>query len=157
MKKIIFTILILQTVITNAQKIAVKYEMLQLRPYCGGARPPKEVEEQAKIPQAYSNMLLIYKSDKGKVDSVKTNEKGFLILNLKAGTYKFFEPWKFHKKTPDGANISIYNKTCIESEWKKEDLKITIGTKGNPIIKNNISTSKCFWDNDCLIQKQMPE
>ena len=157
MKKIIFFIAVLQSFVSLGQKISIKHEMLQLRPYCGGARPTKEMEEQGRTSQPYANLTLIYKSDKGKIDSVKTDGKGFLIANLKPGTYKFFEPWKYYKKTPDGSPFSSYNKTCIEGEWKKEDLKITVAAKGNPIIKNNITVAKCFWDNDCLLQKHMPE
>ena len=157
MKKILFLILILQSFFSIGQKINVKLEILQLRPYCGGARPPKEMEEQSRIPQPYANQVLIYKSSKGKIDSVKTDDKGFLIVDLKAGTYKFFEAWKYYKKTPDGSAISLFNKECLEGEWKKEDLKITVAAKTNPVIKNNITSVKCPWNQDCLLKKYLPQ
>ena len=157
MKKIIFLVFVLSFAFSYGQKILVKYEMLQIHPYCGGAKPPREMEEQARIPQPYANLTLIYKSAKGKVDSVKTDDKGILLVNLKAGAYHFFEPWKYYKKTPEGSSFAAYNKTCLEAEWKKEDLKITVAAKGNPIIVNNISTAKCAWNQDCLLQKHFPE
>lgn len=157
MKKIFFFIFILSSVFSFGQKILVKYEMMQIRPYCGGARPPKDMEEKARIPQPYANLTLIYKSSKGKIDSVKTDDNGILLLHLKPGTYHFFEPWKYHKKTPEGSPMTAYNKTCLEAEWKKEDLKITVAAKGNPIITNNITTAKCAWNQDCLLQKHFPE
>lgn len=161
MKHILGLILLLGIFSCTAQKKTVKLEMKQTHPYCGGARPTPEIEEKARVPHPYADKTLIYVSAKGgKSQTVKTNAEGLLTVKLSPGTYFFYEPWKYYKKTPDGSAIDNYDKACLEEVWKKEDLKITytkVKLDEKLDIQNNIESAKCPWNLDCLVKKHMPE
>jgi hypothetical protein len=156
MKHICVLLLSVLFISCAAQKKTVKYEMKQTHPYCGGARPSPEILEKAKIPHPYAGKTLIFISEKGRVDSTKTNTKGLLTVKLTKVTYMFFEPWKYYKKTPDGSPESNYDKSCLEEIWKKEDIKIIV-TGAKIEVTNNIENGKCPHQLDCLTNKHLPE
>jgi hypothetical protein len=156
MRQIILVTFILASLSGPAQKKAVSFQIKQIHPYCGGARPSPEMEAAAQLAQPYANQKLFIVSDKGYKDSVITDTEGYLKTNLKAGTYKIYEAWKFYKKTPNGEALTDFDKECLKKEWKKEDLKITF-VNGKAQIKNNIERAKCPWQQNCLMKKNMPE
>ncbi|MGZ3884322.1 MAG: hypothetical protein ACXVPQ_00900 [Bacteroidia bacterium] len=155
-KSLIFLLTCL-SLISPAQKQSVSIQILQTHPYCGGARPTPEMEAAAREPQPYAGQKLFVISDKGAKDSVMTDAEGNFKISLKPGIYKVYEPWKFHKQTPNGEAKTDYNMDCLKKEWKKEDLKITITNKAKPEVINNLTRGKCPWQQDCLLKKQLPE
>ena len=155
MKKQLLFLFILSSFLNFAQKKTIKYKVEQLIPYCGGARPTPEIEKETQIPKPYAGKWFFYSPAKGKTDSVKTDDKGILTVNLSKGTYKFYEAWKYNKKTADGAPLNFFDKSCLETEWKKEDLLIVV-SKGKEKVTNNISQAKCPWQYPCYLKEHLP-
>jgi hypothetical protein len=156
MKKITLFVLVFLSFTISAQKQSVSFQIKQIHPYCGGARPTPEMEAAGRSPQPYANQKLFIVSDKGYKDSLVTDAEGNFKTNLKAGTYKVYEPWKFHKRTPNGEALGDYNMECLKKEWKKEDIKIIIA-KNKPEITDHLTQGKCPWQQECLLKKNMPE
>lgn len=129
------------------------------QPYCGGARPSKQMEADAQKAKPYANKMVILVSATGKVDSVKTKNDGTFSAKLKPGTYKLYEAWRFYKLSPAADNLSNYSTECLKNEWTKNICLLTV-TKQNFSIKEiNPITAWCDWNRPCLKEekKQMPE
>ena len=108
----------LTTVVVYAQKKTITLPITFMQPYCGGARPSKEIEADALMPKVYANKVVIIISSTGKVDSAKTNELGILTKKLNIGTYKIVETWRYYKKAPQHFLVSDFDKACLKAEWK---------------------------------------
>ncbi|MCC6370269.1 MAG: hypothetical protein IT236_04615 [Bacteroidia bacterium] len=159
--KIIF---IISTLFNNnsiffGQKKAVTVKLNYYQPYCGGARPSRDMEAEAQKPKPYANYMVIIVSDKGSVDSVKTNIEGEIKTKLKPGTYKVFEKWRYYKSTPDGNAVANYDKECLKTEWGKETGVITVTKKTSGFTETNNIVFDCAWKLPCLREdkKFMPE
>lgn len=156
MKNIIFFAFIFLSYLGFTQK-KTKLNFFYTIPYCGGARPTPEMEAQTQIQHAYIKKTIIYVSDKGKVDSVKTDNKGNICLKLKDGTYKFYESWKFYKKTPNGQPNNLFDDACLKLEWEKEIYKVILSKKRSEITKQYDLLQKCPYQMECILEKNMPE
>jgi hypothetical protein len=156
MKKKIAVILVALNLVSFAQK-EVKLKVSQYMPYCGGARPPKDVEQAARTAQPYANMTLIYKNAKGKVDSVKTDDTGMATLNLNYGTYTFYEAWRHYKKLPDPSLKNNYDKKCMEKEWNKPLIVIIASEKIDEKLRTIEIYQLCPHQQPCAIKKYFPE
>ncbi|MBA3662693.1 MAG: hypothetical protein H0W61_00595 [Bacteroidetes bacterium] len=135
-----------------SQKKMHKIKVSCIQPYCGGARPSPEMVADGEKIRAYVEKTVILVSEKGKVDSAKTDKDGNINKKLAIGTYKLFEPWRYYKKTQSGDAIKDFDKECLKTEWKKHFMEVTI-TKStltqksdSPIILN------CSWDAPCLLE-----
>lgn len=124
-------------------------------PYCGGARPNKDLQNTPDKAIAYANKKLIFISDKQKIDTLTTDKNGYLKLSLPYGTYFMYEPWKYYMKIPKGMQESNLNMECLKEEWAKEDLKITISKKTITVV-DNLKLPKCPYQFPCLIKKHLP-
>ncbi len=139
-----------------AQKSLVSQKITYIQPYCGGARPTPEMEHEAEKPKSYSGKTIVIVSESGKIDSVKTDKDGSFKRSLKYGKYKLFEAWKYYKTTPDGTAISLFDKACLDLEWKKEFRSISVTkTKTSEEEKYQINL-KCPWSVPCLLEQNMP-
>lgn len=138
-----------------SQTKKVKLKITQIVAYCGGAKPSPEMEAQQKIPVPYSCKKLICVSDKNKIDTVKTDSKGYLKKALAPGIYSFFEPWKYYKQIPNGEPESNIKMDCLATEWAKPDMQITI-SKTITVI-NNLENKPCAYRFPCLISKHLPQ
>lgn len=134
----------------------IKLELKQLHEYCGGARPSPEMLAKYEKPWPYANKKLIMVSSEGKIDSVQTDAKGKVTLKLKNGVYKLYEPWRYHKRTPDGTAAENFDKECLEKQWDKVDVEIEIKKRKSKITKN-IDNAFCPYKIPCLKNPQMPE
>ena len=157
MKKIALIIFVLLTFFSEAQKKQIKIHISEYNPYCGGARPPKEMEEAAKKPQPYAGHTLIYKNAKGKVDSVKTNDSGNVVLNLKYGTYKFYQSWRYHKSLPDISLKNNFDKACMKKEWEKTLLTITVSATSVEKPHSVEIYNVCPHAQPCILKAVFPE
>ena len=128
----------LTTLTGCSQKKIITVPITYMQPYCGGARPSKEIEANALLPKVYAHKVVIIVSSKGKVDSVKTNELGILSKKLNIGTYKVFETWRYYKKAPQEFLVSDFDKICLKEEWKKEIAEIIITKTETKITNTNI-------------------
>ncbi len=158
MKAFFNTLTILFTLVlftACAQKNLVTQKITYIQPYCGGARPTPEMEAETQKPKPYSEKTIIIISEKGKVDSIKTDKDGNFKKTLKYGNYTFFEAWKYYKKTPDGTEISLYDKNCLATEWKKEFKSVSV-TKGKVTEEEKYQINlKCPWSMPCLLEQNV--
>lgn len=154
MKIIVFCFLLLFSfsLISQSKKIKI----VQFLPYCGGAKPNRDLQNTPNKSVAYANKKLIIVSDKQKIDTFMTDKNGYLKLKLPFGTYSAFEPWKYYHKIPKGMQESNLNKDCLKEEWSKEDLKITISKKTTTVV-DNLKLPKCSYQFPCLINKHLPQ
>src|SRR5581483_9411013 len=107
MQKLIFFSLCLSLFsIACAQKKTISSKITCIQPYCGGARPTPQMEADAQKPKPYTSKMIIIVSDKGKVDSAKTDASGLLKKKLDQGNYKLYESWRHYKSTPNGESVS---------------------------------------------------
>ena len=138
-----------------SQTRKVKLKLVQVMPYCGGAKPTEEMKKASELPVAYANKKLIYISDKQKVDTILTDVKGYINAKLPYGTYSMYEPWKYYKTIPKGMQESNLQMDCLKEEWLKEDLKITVTKKAAQVV-NHLKYPKCAHQFPCLINKHLP-
>ncbi|HWY12597.1 MAG TPA: hypothetical protein VN026_14790 [Bacteroidia bacterium] len=155
MKKLNFIILLLMPLAQFSQS-GVFLELTQEQKYCGGAKPSPEILKQYEKPLIYANKKLIIVSAKGKIDSVKTDSKGVLKLKLKPGLYKLYEPWRYHKATPDGTDIKNFDKECLQKVWAKVDILIDTQKKKQH-IEVNIDPLFCMHEIPCVTNPQYPQ
>lgn len=155
--KISFVCLLLAfsfSLFSQSKKTQIK--LVQYLPYCGGAKPNKDLQNTPDKSVAYANKKLIIVSDKQKIDTFLTDKNGYLKMNLPFGTYLAFEPWKYYMKIPKGMSESNLNMDCLKEEWAKEDLKITISKKTTTVV-DNLKLPKCSYQFPCLIDKHLPQ
>ncbi|HRG00090.1 MAG TPA: prealbumin-like fold domain-containing protein [Bacteroidia bacterium] len=133
-----------------------KIKIVQYMPYCGGAKPNKELQNTPNKGISYSNKKLIYISDKQRIDTLITDKNGYLKFTLPYGTYFLYEPWKYYMKIPKGYDEANINKECLKEEWAKEDMKITISKKTITVV-DNLKLPKCPYQFPCLINKYLPQ
>lgn len=159
-KKIMLILLSGSALISNAQQKSVSTQINFKQPYCGGARPSAEMLADAEKSIPYSNKTIIIISNKGRVDSVKTNSNGLFSANLAFGTYKVYEAWRYYKKSAGGMAVSDFNPKCLKKEWKKEILQIIVTEKDTKIIEKNNIVVVCPWNLPCILETKktpMPE
>lgn len=130
--------------------------MTYREPYCGGARPSPEMEEEAQKARPYARKKIILVSANGKVNSFKTDAKGALNLKLQPGTYRVYESWRYTHKTPKGLPLTNFDAECLKTEWQKETLVITANAETvTTELKNEIITP-CPWNLPCITESYRP-
>jgi hypothetical protein len=150
----LFLLVLIVPCFAFSQTKKVKLKLVQVMPYCGGAKPTEEMKKASELPVAYANKKLIYISDKQKVDTLLTDAKGVLSTKLSYGVYAIFEPWKYYKALPKGMQESNLQMDCLKEEWLKEDLKITVTKKAAQVV-NHLKYPKCAQLFPCLINKHL--
>lgn len=120
---------------------------------CGGARPPKGMEEQMRTPKPLANKKLIVRkgnsnSQKSKiVAEITTNEEGKFELDLPAGTYSFVEIEKTKFILPANDKFNTYDADCLKKEFAKPDGLLTVKQSENKIEIN--FHKPCFYKMPC--------
>src|SRR5687768_12514434 len=99
-----------------SQKRNVSLKLSYYTPYCGGARPTKEIEEEARKPKPLSGKTIMLVKD-AEIDSVRTDKNGMMKKKLRNGEYKLLESWRYYHGTPDGSEMSNYDRDCLKNEW----------------------------------------
>jgi hypothetical protein len=153
---ILFLVLTIVFFDSCAQKKALSFHVDFVQPYCGGARPTPQMEADAQKARPFSGKTIIIVSDKGKVDSVRTDAKGNFKKKLDAGTYKFYESWKYYKATPNGDPVSNFDKDCLEKEWAKAFREVTKGKSTVTEKSEGPIVIPCPWKVPCLLEQFMP-
>lgn len=140
----------------SAQKTRVQIEVSHLHPYCGGARPTEEIEKEASTPKPFAGKTFIILSEKKKIDSVRTDDKGLLTIKLKKGSYRIYEAWRYNLETPGHADIMQFDRTCLLAEWEKVYATLIVEKKKfrhqvlNPIV------DFCEGQYPCLNSVEVP-
>jgi len=140
----------------KSQSVIVNRKISGIVPYCGGARPTKEMQEQAQRPHPLRNYLLVLVDAKGRTDTVRTNADGQLVKKLRQGQYTLFEPWRYYRRTPGGEPLNIYNDSCLKEEWKKEYAILIVRKKKIEVKGGTEITTFCPWSMPCLLESEMP-
>lgn len=139
-----------------AQKKKITQTINYYKPYCGGARPTAEMEKDAQTPKPYNNKMVVFVSNTGQVDSIKTNPAGQISIKLKPGIYKFYESWRFYKKTPDYSDSIRFEMDCLKQEWAKEFRVLTVTKKKVSVEEKQTITEFCDYDLPCFIPNFKP-
>jgi len=159
--KISFLLLLLHCSFAGiSQKKSLTLTITYTEPYCGGARPTKEIEEATQTPKPYAKKTVVIVSESGKLCVVKTNSAGVLKVKLKEGSYKVYESWRYYKQAPAPNQLKDMDSECLKSEWQKEIYTIKIGPQGNEVVSKNEIVIYCPWAVPCLLESakpQMPE
>ncbi len=137
------------TVFSQVKKVRVK--MIQYLPYCDKANTNKELKKTPDKSVLYANKKLIVISG-DHVDTITTDKTGYIKASWSYGTYFLFEPWKYYKQPPKGFSALQLDKSCLQKEWEKEDLKIVVSKK-TTTVANNIILLKCPSEYPCLSTK----
>lgn len=122
-----------------------------LSPYCGGARPSKEMIAESEKPKPYADKKVILVSATGKVDSATTDKDGNIKRKLKPGPYKLYEPWRYYKKNQTGEKLSNYDKECLATEWKKPFMVVIVSKTTLTQKSEGPIMLYCEWDAPCLL------
>jgi len=118
-------------------------------PYCGGARPTAEMENNYVL--VNDEFILINKTNTTKL-KVKSDSLGKIILNLKEGSYAIRETFKeydfetFYKRETSKLNSYIIDgkKDCYKVWWTKNLIDFTIDQSQDSLILKATITEKCY-------------
>ncbi len=154
-RTLLLTFLVLSYVLP-AQKKAVTLELNYYEPYCGGARPTDEVLAEAQKPKPYAGRKVILIAKSGKVDTLTTDAKGKVKVKLKKGEYSLMEPWRYYKKSFNGAPLEHFDKECLKTEWIKTIALISVGSKKTKISFTSDLYNYCEWNIPCLLEAFVP-
>ncbi len=154
--KISFILFLFSAFSGVSQKKCVNIPITYTDPYCGGARPTKEIEAAAQTPKPYANKILVVVSESGKTLVVKTNSTGILKLKLKAGSYKIYEAWRYYKQAPAPTQLKDMDPECLKLEWQKETYSLKIDSKNTDILLKNEIVLHCPWAIPCLLESAKP-
>jgi hypothetical protein len=155
MKHFVNLILLFLTVAAFSQRKKVPLEIFITSEYCGGARPDEKMKAEIEKPVPYTGTI-IYISEKGKVDSAKTNEAGKVTLKLRKGKYLVQEPWRYYLYTPHDLPIESFDRDCIKKEWEKLLMTIRVEKKGVIIHPEFPLHRSCPWNAPCILQSEPP-
>jgi hypothetical protein len=137
-----------------SQKRAVSVPVTCLIPYCGGARPTKEILAEAEKPKPYSEKTIIFVSN-GRVDSARTDKAGILKKKLSAGKYRLLESWRYYHGTPDGTPLSNFDNQCLKTEWEKEFAILSVAKKSQKLEKKFDITEHCDRQKPCILESAL--
>ncbi len=155
-KKNLLLAIIGSALFSCSQKKLVSTQITFMQPYCGGARPTPEMQADAQKAKPYSNKTIVVVSNKGKVDSAKTTAEGTFKINLKPGTYRLFEAWRYYKKATGGLAVSDFDKECIKTEWKKEMKEVIVSKTEIKVTDKNEIIEICPWNLPCILESSKP-
>jgi hypothetical protein len=153
---LIFLLLFLMGFSLAGQKKSVSIKITFLQPYCGGARPTKEMLAESQKPKPYAKKTIVIVSEEGKIDSARTNNSGILKLKLKAGQYKLFETWRYFNSTPAQLPVKDFDKDCLKPEWQKEIKTVVVTSKKAEVIHKNDIIIACPWNVPCILESAKP-
>lgn len=139
-----------------AQKKSVTLELSYYEPYCGGARPNDEILAESQKPKPYAGRKVILISGTGKVDTLTTDAKGKIKVKLKTGEYSLMEPWRYYKRSFNGAPLEHFDKACLKTEWMKTIALLSVGKKKTKISFTNELSNYCEWNIPCLLETHAP-
>lgn len=148
----------------SADQYNISIYFTHFTPYCGGAAPdPGRIAQQTRA-QSNTYFLLI-NLNTGEKSKVKTNDMGFLYLNLPQGKYAIREMYKdvsfeefreqyyqppsdYHQESPD--------EECYRKWWQSNLGEFTI-LAGDEVQELKMGTSEsCFTGNNPCISYTGP-
>jgi hypothetical protein len=139
-----------------AQTKTLNTQLTYIEPYCGGARPTPEMEKDAQTPRPYANRKVYVVSEKRKVDTLTTDDKGNITFKLKKGKYKVYEAWRFLKQTPDQSPSNRFIPDCLKEEWKKEFMQVTVTKKSISQTTKYDLINHCDYKLPCFLEGFKP-
>lgn len=139
----------------SAQYVNLEVTLKFKQNYCGGARPSEEMEAEITRAKVFANEKMILVKGK-KADTLTTDKDGGIKLRLRKGTYNLIEPWQFYKKSANGLELSAFDLQCMEKEWAKVCVRITIKKRKANVEYLNEIIRVCDWQLPCLKEGHQP-
>lgn len=137
------------------QAYQVSGQVVQRKPYCGGAKPNQAILDRTQIPQPYPNKTFYLKHGESNrikakvVAQFTTDAQGEFSLQLPKGTYVLLQAEQLQKlniEALQSKHLSIDAK-CLESWWKQPYHVLNV--KDANITDLNFSFQKrCHIDSD---------
>lgn len=152
-----FILFLFSGFLSFSQKHNISLTVSYIQPYCGGARPSREMLEMAHTPKPFVEKTVVVVNEKGKALKLKTDTAGKINTKLKAGNYKLYEVWRFKKNTPDGQSLNNYDSNCLKIEWKKEFAVLSVDSKKIDYKETNGIIINCNWLIPCMIDSLKPQ
>lgn len=123
--------------------------------YCGGARPSEAMEEEFNKTKAFAFQKMILLKGK-KADTLITDKDGVLKVRLRKGNYTLMEPWRYYKRGANGLELSIFDLRCLEQEWSKACIRISIKKRKAKVEHLNEIIHVCDWQSPCVLEGKQP-
>jgi hypothetical protein len=136
------------------QKRSVRIKLSHYTPYCGGARPTQEIEEDAAKPKPYANRTIVLVKN-AEIDSARTDGKGMLRTKLRSGEYRLMESWRYYHGTPDGSPMENYDRNCLKEEWEKEFATLKIAGSKQVFVRKYEITDFCDRQRPCILESAL--
>lgn len=157
MKKLFIVICFSLSVFCNAQRMKIEIEFRYGKPDCSGKYKTDVAIYNSRVDKPLANQRFYVYQSGTCVDSIVTNDSGFVVINYPPGRYYLYEPWKHFKKTPDGSPTTEFFADCLPKEWIKPNYYLTIEEDGQLKMDYlEISASRCTFQYPCLKVRHLP-
>ena len=118
----------------KAPTYSIEGTIFEVRPYCGGAAPPPELEHPKPAPKAGLKLYIPkgnFNNPKEKIiDSIVSDSAGHFKIQLPAGTYSLIEPWKKGKYiVPKDQPYVHYDTACYRKVYHESDYTLVVKNK----------------------------
>jgi hypothetical protein len=157
-KYFLIALTLVATIPVNAQVKSIACNVQVIQPYCGGARPTEQMEQNARTPHAYVGKKFYIR--KGKIntckakiiDSFTTDAQGNFIIKLPKGTYSIILA-----EQKNELNESLYNTkfqkadmACLQKWWSAPYYILMVKAVNKPL--DFLFTNRCYIKSDapCL-------
>lgn len=156
MRYLIVFVILMNVVVSKAQKRWFHYKFDHVKQYCGGAAPTESNLWSDREKSFFGNkMIYFYINDKC-IDSVRTDSIGRISIKLKPGKYNLYLPYKHFKGVPYGTEKE-YDMVCMQKEWARPDATLKMKFLGGHIFMNRaIGYEVCPWKYNCLKERHIP-
>lgn len=142
---------------TQEKKVTVSGNVTQTYPYCGGARPPKEILEQLAQPKPFIgkkfHVITGEKNTEGRkiILSFTSDSSGNFSFKLPAGNYSIILDEQV--AAPDSKKFTSQfvkmDETCYKDWWAKPYYLLEVGSA-------NIKGLNFSFNHKCFIQSDIP-
>jgi hypothetical protein len=130
-------------------------KVTQTSPYCGGAKPPKELLDQLATPVAYPNKKFYIRLGKtnnakaGIIKSFTTDSTGSFSTQLVPGTYSIILEEQVHKINAGNytKKYEVADNKCLQEWWAKPYYVLEVKNNNTDQL-NFVFHHRCYLSND---------
>jgi hypothetical protein len=130
-------------------------KVTQTSPYCGGAKPPKELLDQLATPVAYPNKkfyIRLGKTNNAKASIIKSftaDSAGSFSIRLVPGTYSIILEEQVHKMKASNytKKYELADNKCLQEWWAKPYYLLEVKNKNIEEL-NFVFHHRCYLSSD---------